>query len=207
MRGDDTRPRAVIRTTGRQRFAEPRPGVAKTRTARRQRIAELLARTTVRSQAELARLLADEGLVVTQATLSRDLDEMGAVRVRDTHGTLVYAVPAEGGDRTPRAPRAEGREGEALLARRCEELLVSAEACANLVVLRTPPGAAQLLASAIDRTGPAPVMGTIAGDDTVLLICREPADDVTALLLALADGRGSPIHSDPDPLARQGGRS
>jgi len=144
-----------------------------TKNARQQRIIELLARNTVRSQGELAELLADAGVVVTQATLSRDLVELDAVKVRDAHGALVYAVPAEGGDRTPRAaietPAAEHR-----LARLCTELLVSAEASANLVVLRTPPGAAQFLASAIDKAELGLVLGTIAGDDTVLVISRDP---------------------------------
>jgi transcriptional regulator of arginine metabolism len=170
--------------------SEGRPGIARTRTARQRRIADVLARTAVRSQGELARLLADDGLTVTQATLSRDLDEMGAVKVRDDRGVLVYAVPAEGGDRTPRPPRADRPVGDARLARLCEELLVSAEASANLVVLRTPPGAAQFLASAVDHAERPPVMGTIAGDDTVLLICRDPAGgaQVAAALLRLAAG-------------------
>jgi transcriptional regulator of arginine metabolism len=167
--------------------------LARTRTARQQRIAELLARTPVRSQAELARLLDADGVAVTQGTLSRDLDELGAVRIRDADGALVYALPAEGGDRTPRPPQppaaGNGRD-DPRLARLCEELLVSAEASANLVVLRTPPGAAQFLASAIDRAGTAAVLGTIAGDDTVLLVCRHPSGGpaVAAALLRLAEG-------------------
>jgi transcriptional regulator of arginine metabolism len=83
-------------------------------------------------------------------------------------------VPAEGGDRTPRSA-AESPAAEHRLARLCTELLVSAEASANLVVLRTPPGAAQFLASAVDRAELASVLGTIAGDDTVLVISRDPA--------------------------------
>ncbi len=158
-----------------------------TKNARQQRIIELLARHSVRSQTELADLLAATGLNVTQATLSRDLVELDAVKVRDGGGALVYAVPAEGGDRTPRSavetPAAEHR-----LARLCNELLVSAEASANLVVLRTPPGAAQFLASAIDRAELAPVLGTIAGDDTVLVISREPTggDDVARRFIDLS---------------------
>ena len=104
----------------------------------------------MRSQTELAELLAGDGVEVTQATLSRDLVELGAVKVRAASGALVYAVPAEGGDRTPRAAsESAGLEGR--LGRLCGELLVTAEASANLVVLRTPPGAAQYLASAIDQ--------------------------------------------------------
>ena len=93
-----------------------------------QRIVDLLGRHQVRSQAELPELLADDGIEVTQATLSRDLVELGAVRVRDGRRHLVYAVPGEGGDRTPRAARRSRRAVEARLRRLCEELLVSAEA-------------------------------------------------------------------------------
>jgi transcriptional regulator of arginine metabolism len=165
-------------------------GIANTRAARHQRIVDLLTRTGVRSQAQLAALLADDGFAVTQATLSRDLDELGAVKIRDAEGALVYAVPAEGGDRRPRpAPDTGVYAGR--LAKVCQELLVSAEASANLVVARTPPGAAQFVASAIDHAELQAVLGTIAGDDTVLLISRDPAGgaDLAAHLLRLADGR------------------
>ncbi|UER54038.1 arginine repressor [Kineosporiaceae bacterium SCSIO 59966] len=171
-----------------------------TKAARHARIADLLARREVRSQGELAELLAADGLTVTQATLSRDLVEMGAVRVRGVDGGLVYAVPGEGGDRTPRA----GVTQEVLtgrLARLCEDLLVTAEASANLVVLRTPPGAAQFLASAVDHAALPEVLGSIAGDDTVLLICRDPhgGPDVARTFLALA-GRPEPPGPVPDPV-------
>ncbi|OMH31151.1 arginine repressor [Tersicoccus sp. Bi-70] len=158
-----------------------------TKTARQARIAALLEGSAVRSQAELAQRLADDGLAVTQATLSRDLVELGAVRVRGADGGLVYAVPAVGADRTPRSA-VDQELLDARLARLCEELLVTAEASANLVVLRTPPGAAQFLASAIDHSVLPSVLGTIAGDDTVLLVCREPegGPDLAARFLALA---------------------
>jgi transcriptional regulator of arginine metabolism len=147
--------------------------VPTTKTARQQRIVELLGRQPVRSQTELADLLAAAGLVVGQATLSRDLVELGAVKVRDPAGGLVYAVPGEGGDRTPRA--GEAAAFEARLARVAAELLVSAEASANLVILRTPPGAAQYFASAIDHAGLDDILGSIAGDDTVMVVSRDPA--------------------------------
>ena len=108
---------------------------------------------------------------MTQATLSRDLVEVGALRVRGSGGHLVYAVPGDGGDRTPHVGEFATFEGR--LARLCSEVLVSAEASANLVVLRTPPGAAQYFASAIDRVGWRTILGTIAGDDTLLLITRD----------------------------------
>lgn len=144
-----------------------------TKNARQALIVELLESREVRSQPELADLLGARGVHVTQATLSRDLVDLDAVKVRAASGTLVYAVPAEGGDRTPVA----GDSAAAVhrLARLCSELLVSAEASANLVVLRTPPGAAQFLASAVDKVDLTDVLGCIAGDDTVLVIGRDPA--------------------------------
>ncbi|MFC0220850.1 arginine repressor [Nocardioides zeicaulis] len=144
-----------------------------TKGARHQRIVDIVTSQPVRSQTELAQLLADHGVRVTQATLSRDLDELDAVKVRGTDGALVYAVPGEGGDRSAQAPR-ESAAGRERLARLCAELLVSAEASANLVVLRTPPGAAQFLASAFDKADLGDVLGTIAGDDTLLVIGRDP---------------------------------
>ena len=142
------------------------------KTARHSKIITLLEQHEVRSQSELAEFLADDGVQVTQGTLSRDLVEIGALRVRSTGGRLVYAVPGEGGDRTPHV--GEFASFEARLARLCAEILVSAEASANLVVLRTPPGAAQYFASAVDRVGWESILGTIAGDDTILLITRSP---------------------------------
>lgn len=143
-----------------------------TKAGRHALIAEILAASTVRSQAELAAALAGRGVDVTQATLSRDLVELGAVKVRDAQG-LVYALPAEGGDRTPRVAL-DAEVLYARLRRLCEELLVTAEGSANLVVLRTPPGAAQFLASAVDHSVLPEVLGTIAGDDSVLVITRAP---------------------------------
>lgn len=161
-----------------------------TRAARHQRIAELLERHAVGSQGQLLDLLAEDGITVTQATLSRDLVELEAVKVRRGR-QLVYAVPGEGGDATPR-PAQDGGEVSARLARLAQELLVSARAVANQVVLRTPPGAAQFLASAIDRSDAPDILGTIAGDDTILVITTEPdGGPATAQrLLALA--------ADPD---------
>lgn len=161
--------------------------IAQTKAGRQQRISALLGRRPVRSQAQLAQLLADDGIEVTQATLSRDLVQMGAVRVRDDAGVLVYAVAGEGGDRTPRA--GDGL-ADARLAKVAAEVLVSAEASANLVVLRTPPGAAHYLASALDHADVGDLLGTIAGDDTVLLVSRDPSGgaQLAAQLLAVAEG-------------------
>jgi transcriptional regulator of arginine metabolism len=148
--------------------AEP-PGKA----ARHARIVATLGTRSVHSQAHLAQLLHAEGLHVTQATLSRDLEELGAVKLRTPDGGLpVYVVPEDG---APLAVRTADDAPPVRLARLLGELLVSAEASANLVVLRTPPGAAHFLASAVDRAGLAQVAGTIAGDDTILVVARDPA--------------------------------
>ncbi len=152
------------------------------RVARQGRIVELVTAMGIRSQTELAKLLAGEGIEVTQATLSRDLDELGAVKLRGVDGGApVYVIPEDG------SPLRGMQGGTSRLARLLAELLVSADWSANLAVLRTPPGAAQFLASAIDRAALHEVVGTIAGDDTVMVIAREPlsgkdlADRFTAL--------------------------
>jgi transcriptional regulator of arginine metabolism len=182
---------------------------AGTKTARHQQIIDIIYRVPVRSQSELAIELRYAGHEVTQATLSRDLVELGAVKVRNPGGGLVYAVPGEGGDRTPRSG-VQQETLDARLTRLCEELLVSAEASANLVVLRTPPGAAQFLASAIDHSVLPGVLGCIAGDDTIMLVTRDPAGgtEVAARLLDLAqpgptlpeqrEARGEPAGPGPE---------
>lgn len=161
--------------------------IPSTKGARQQAIVDLVGRRAVRSQAQLAELLGAEGVEVTQTTLSRDLVELDAVKVRDGSGTLLYAVPGEGGDRTPQAGTIS-HAAQSRLARLAHELLVSADASANLVVLRTPPGAAQFFASAIDHAEGDDLLGTIAGDDTVLVITREPdgGEDVARRFTALA---------------------
>lgn len=146
-----------------------------TKAARHARVVELLTRHPVHSQGELAKLLADEGLEVTQATLSRDLVEIGAVKLRAQDGSLIYAVPGEGGERIRRAVSERSETFHGRLVRLAQELLVSAEASANLVIVRTPPGAAQYLASAIDHAEWPSVLGTVAGDDSILVIARDPA--------------------------------
>ena len=182
-----------------------------TKTARHAQIAAILSHPAppVRSQEELAERLAQRGVRVTQATLSRDLEELGAVRLRGTDGGLVYALPGAAGGpgsmpggladaaEEPRAPEIPAvgdlaAEPSARLARVTAELLVTAEASANLVVLRTPAGAAQFLASVLDHSGWPSILGTVAGDDTVLVIARDPTggEDLARALLRLADRRG-----------------
>lgn len=177
--------------------------VPMTKSARHQRIIDVLGRHSVRSQTELADLLAESGVAVTQGTLSRDLVELDAVRVRDAAGTLVYAVPSEGGDRAAR-PAVDAATAEQRLGRLAGELLVSAEASGNLVVVRTPPGAAQFLASALDKTEMTDVLGCIAGDDTVLVIGRDPSggDALAERLLSLATGEHLHSRTEQQPSAQ-----
>jgi transcriptional regulator of arginine metabolism len=183
--------RAPRQTTGSRAPLAPSKGVM-SKTARHAKIITLLEQREVRSQSELAELLADDGVQVTQGTLSRDLVEIGALRVRSSGGHLVYAVPGEGGDRTPHVGEFASFEGR--LARLCAEILVSAEASANLVVLRTPPGAAQYFASAVDRVGWESILGTIAGNDTILLISRGPSGgDTIAEQFLIMSRTGKPV--------------
>jgi len=142
--------------------------VTSTRVGRQARIVELVTNRAVHSQAELVSLLAGEGIEITQATLSRDLDELGAMKVRGDGGAPVYVIPEDG------SPVRGMVGGTARLARVLAELLVSADASANLAVLRTPPGAAHFVASALDRAALAEVVGTVAGDDSILVVAREP---------------------------------
>jgi transcriptional regulator of arginine metabolism len=166
---------------------------AQTRVARQARIIELITQRAVRSQAELATLLAAEGIEATQATLSRDLDELGAVKLRGSGGGApVYVIPDDG------SPVRGIEGGTARLARLLDELLVATDASANIAVLRTPPGAAQFLASAVDRAALHDIVGTIAGDDTVLLVAREPLTgaDVAHRLRALRPGTPHPAEEE-----------
>ena len=163
-----------------------------TKAVRHARIVELVRARPVHSQTELSELLAADGVHVTQATLSRDLEELGAVKIRGSHGGAAYVIPEDG---TPvlRPAMAElvgagPQQGPARLVRLLRELLTGADASGNLAVLRTPPGAAQFLASALDRSGLPEVVGTIAGDDTVLVVARAPAGgpDLVKMLSAWA---------------------
>jgi transcriptional regulator of arginine metabolism len=131
---------------------------------RQHRIARLLEEQVVSSQTQLVELLATEGVVATQATVSRDLEELGAVKVRIPGGQMAYAVPEHAKERP--AP-------EDHLRRVMGEFVVEVSYSANLVVLRTPPGSAHVVASALDRAGVSAVVGTVAGDDTLLVVCAE----------------------------------
>jgi transcriptional regulator of arginine metabolism len=145
---------------------------------RQHRIARLLEEQVISSQVQLVELLATEGLNLTQATVSRDLEELGAVKVRIPGGAMAYAIPELAKDRV--AP-------EDVLRKVLGEYLVEAAHSANLAVLRTPPGSAHVVASALDRANLLDVLGTVAGDDTVLVVCPpEGGEKMSARLARLA---------------------
>lgn len=173
------------------RRLEPQLTSAVSKATRQARIIELVGRQQVGSQMELAALLAIEGVLVTQGTLSRDLEELGAVKVRAADGgPSAYVVPEDGG---PPPVRPTTGTTPLRLSRLLSELLVSADGSANLAVLRTPPGAAHFLASAVDRAGLPDVLGTIAGDDTVLVVARAPdgGEELAEQLRELSRRRGT----------------
>lgn len=127
---------------------------------RRNLIAKMIKQGGVESQTHLVKLLAREGVKVTQATASRDLEDLGATRIRDANGEFQYVIPEEVVSKSNSAAN----------------LIMSVTASGNLAVVRTPPGGAQLLASAIDRNSLNGILkcaiGTIAGDDTVLVVAK-----------------------------------
>jgi transcriptional regulator of arginine metabolism len=131
---------------------------------RQHRIAKLLTEHAVTSQTQLAELLAGEGIPATQATVSRDLEDLGAIKVRVPGGETVYAIPE--------MPR-EQVAPEDHLRRVLGEWAVEVVSSGNLVVVRTPPGSAHVVGSALDRAGIAEIVGTVAGDDTLLVIADE----------------------------------
>ena len=168
-----------------------------TKTARHASIIQILSRERIRSQAQLRKALAQRGISTTQATLSRDLVELRATKIRAPGGELIYSMPEAGAPGQVHAAFTGTEETDdslrahttPRLARWCAELLVTAEWAGSQLVLRTPAGAAQLLAGAVDDAMMPGVLGCIAGDDTVLVITRSPqvAAEVAGHLLALAD--------------------
>ncbi len=146
---------------------------------RQHRIARLLEDQAVSSQVQLVELLAADGIVATQATVSRDLEELGAVKVRIPGGATAYAIPEHAKD--SRAP-------DDHLRRVMGEFVVDVAWSGNIVILRSPPGSAHVVASALDRAGLPNVLGTVAGDDTIMAVCAEGVDGATVAgdLAALA---------------------
>lgn len=134
-----------------------------TKNQRQHRIIRLLDQQPVASQSQLVELLASDGVEATQATVSRDLEELGAIKVR-SGGESVYAIPDLPKDQI--AP-------EVHLRRVMGDWVVEVSHSANIVVLRTPPGSAHVVASALDRAGLDEIIGTVAGDDTIMAVAAE----------------------------------
>jgi transcriptional regulator of arginine metabolism len=148
--------------------------------ARRNQIACILKKESVTSQRQLRELLARKGITVTQATLSRDLEGMQAMKVSSSSGGSRYVIPdTEDGE----------AETDARLVRAFADLLLEVDHSGNIVVVRTPPGGAQYLASALDRASWATVLGTVAGDDTVFIVTRDAhgGADLAAYILLMAE--------------------
>ena len=128
---------------------------------RQRTIARLIGQRKVGNQPQLVGLLAGEGIAATQATVSRDLDELGAIKVRVPGGHSVYALPEIETDRLVPLDQ---------LRRVLGEWVADVALSGNLVVLRTPPGCAHVVASALDRSNLDGLLGTVAGDDTLLCV-------------------------------------
>ncbi len=131
---------------------------------RQQAISKLIMKQAVTNQPQLVDLLAADGIAATQATVSRDLEDLGAVKVRVPGGETVYAIPEFEPARL--AP-------EDQLRRVLGEWVAEVKRSGNLVILRTPPGCAHVVASALDRSGMDGLLGTVAGDDTLLCVAEE----------------------------------
>ena len=150
------------------------------KTQRQHLVARLIEDQHVANQAQLVELLAAEGVRATQATVSRDLDDLGAIKIRVPGGESAYAVPA--------LPK-EQVAPEDHLRRVFGDWVVEVSSSLNLVVLRTPPGSAHVVGSALDRAGLPEVLGTVAGDDTLFLVVAESTTG-QAMAARLADLAG-----------------
>lgn len=131
---------------------------------RQQLISRLIGQHAISNQPQLVELLAAEGLVATQATVSRDLDDLGAVKVRVPGGESVYAIPEF-------APARIAPEDQ--LRRVLGEWVAEVRHSGSMVVVRTPPGCAHVVASALDRSALEGLLGTVAGDDTIFCVADE----------------------------------
>lgn len=136
------------------------------KTQRQHKITRFLENESVTSQAQLVDLLAGDGVVATQATVSRDLDELGAVKVRVPGGETVYAIPELPKDQVTTDDH---------LRRVLGDWVADVAHSGNLVVVRTPPGSAHVVGSAVDRAGLPGILGTVAGDDTLIIVAAAGA--------------------------------
>lgn len=134
---------------------------------RQQAIARLIGQHAVGNQPRLLELLARDGMRTTQATVSRDLDELGVIKVRSAGGQTMYALPALETDRI--APSDQ-------LRRVLGEWVADVAVSANIVIVRTPPGCAHVVASALDRSAIPGLLGTVAGDDTMMCVAAPSTD-------------------------------
>lgn len=156
---------------------------------RQRLLRRLLGDADLHSQQEVCTALADAGVDATQATVSRDLDEIGAVKVRGADGRLVYRLAADPG------PASARERLDATLRR----FVTAVRSSGNLAVLRTPPACAQPVASVLDQAELDTVVATVAGDDTVLVVAAEGvsgaavADDLRRRLAAA----GQPATGEP----------
>lgn len=161
------------------------------KSARQSVIVELLTHQAVHSQGELAALLAERGIETTQATLSRDLVELRAQKMRVPGGELIYAVPEEGVAGTVRGATMpiDASAADSRFARLASEVVISTDLTGNLAVVQTTAGSAQYLAWHIDRAALEGILGTVAGDDTILVIARTAAaaDAFDVMIRALAE--------------------
>ena len=134
------------------------------KTSRQHRIVQLLGDVAVTSQTQLVELLEAEGIEATQATVSRDLEDIGAIKVRVPGGELVYALPEHTNEHV--APPDH-------LRRVRSDWVAEVRHSHNIVIVRTPPGSAHVVASALDRSGLDGVLGTVAGDDSIMIVATE----------------------------------
>ncbi|MEO6987134.1 MAG: arginine repressor [Aquihabitans sp.] len=134
------------------------------KTQRQHLVAKLLGTHPVTSQEQLVGLLAEGGCAATQATVSRDLDDLGAVKVRIGGGETIYAIPE-----LPKDQRAPDDH----LRRALGDWVVEVAHSGPIVVLRTPPGTANVVGAALDRAGLPEIIGTVAGDDTLFVVVSE----------------------------------
>jgi transcriptional regulator of arginine metabolism len=135
-----------------------------TKQQRQQIITRLIAQENVCSQPHLQEMLKDQGIEATQATISRDLEELGAVKIRVAGGDSIYAIAEYAPARV--APSDQ-------LRRVMAEWVAEVTSSGNLVVVRTPPGCAHVVASALDRSALSGLLGTVAGDDTIFCVAAE----------------------------------